>query len=398
MKKPHKEKNKKSLQQNDLNNRSESKTDTSAQILSRLPEKSVARLRCVSKLWLSITKDPYFIKLFETRSPQPSLLVCFFENRKLFVASIPQHLHSLQNSKRSYSCSQPIYRYHMEFPGGHSRFPPTESVHGLICFQVSGTPIVWNPSTRQLLPLPKPRLSWNDLTIFLGYDPVECKHKVMCIPLKRSSDVCRVLTLGSAQKSWKTVKTQHKHRSDNQTCGRCIKGVVYYIAEVYQTHVWVVMSFDVRSEKFDMIQLPSDTDYRSIFLTYEESFACVQMRTTKGGQVRGERCTTLCILEDAKKHKWSSKDVFASAGLFVESLRTVLKLKGCSHAGEFIYASSGLQSLSYILFHDPVKRSCRRFELKGIADDTSRLNNEVTKGWLFTLHAFPNHVESRMPL
>ncbi|XP_006279114.2 LOW QUALITY PROTEIN: putative F-box protein At1g47765, partial [Capsella rubella] len=408
MKKPHKEKNKKSLQQNDLN-RSESETDISAQvtptnnfargytrgigptkratkvgwtsenltseILLRLPEKSVARFRCVSKLWLSITTDPYFIKLFETRSSQPSLLVCFFENEKLFVASIPQHLHSLQNSKRSYSCSQLfiaiIWNFQEDIVAS-----PLRNLSGLICFQVSGTPIVWNPSTRQLLPLPKPRLSWNDLTIFLGYDPVECKHKVMCIPLKRSSDVCRVLTLGSAQKSWKTVKTQHKHRSDNQTCGRCIKGVVYYIAEVYQTHVWVVMSFDVRSEKFDMIQLPSDTDYRSIFLTYEESFACVQMRTTKGGQVRGERCTTLCILEDAKKHKWSSKDVFASAGLFVESLRTVLKLKGCSHAGEFIYASSGLQSLSYILFHDPVKRSCRRFELKGIADDTSRLNNE----------------------
>jgi len=80
--------------------------DLTSEILLRLPEKSIARFRCVSKLWLSITTDPYFINLFETRSPRPSLLVCFIENDKLFVSSIPQHLHSLQNSKRSYSSSQ----------------------------------------------------------------------------------------------------------------------------------------------------------------------------------------------------------------------------------------------------------------------------------------------------
>ncbi|EOA36117.1 hypothetical protein CARUB_v10011786mg, partial [Capsella rubella] len=361
-----------------------------SEILSRLPEKSVARFRCVSKLWLSITKDPYFIKLFETRSPQQSLLVCFFENEKLFVASIPQLRHSLQNSKRSYSCYQSIYGYHMEFPKGYVNFS-TESVEGLICLQESGTPIVWNPSTRQLLTLPKPKFSWNDVKFFLGYDPVQGKHKVMCIPLCRVSNKCRVLTLGSAQESWRsrTIKTCHKHRSKLQSSGQCIKGVVYYKAQVKDTRVWVVMSFDVKSENFDMIQLPSDTNHdKSVLITYEGKLACARINIMKGGRVSGKSCTTFFILEDAKKHKWSRKDVLPVHFGVPPGLTTFLRFEGCTNAGEFIYEVSGFEMVSYILLYDPVKRSCRRFELKGITEDTS----------MYVLHAFPNHVENQMSL
>ncbi|CAA7018525.1 unnamed protein product [Microthlaspi erraticum] len=120
--------------------------DLTSEILLRLPEKSVARFRCVSKLWSSITTDPYFINLFETRSQQPSLLVCFRKNGKLFVYSIPQHTHTLhQKSNKSYSSSQPIDRYHMKIPDEFSYLSLTESVHGLICFQGSATPTVLEP-------------------------------------------------------------------------------------------------------------------------------------------------------------------------------------------------------------------------------------------------------------
>ncbi|KAL9308922.1 putative F-box protein [Arabidopsis thaliana] len=337
--------------------------DLTSEILLRLPEKPIARFRCVSKLWLSITTDPYFINLFETRSPRPSLLVCFKENDKLFVSSIPQHLHSLQNSKSIYSS--------------------TESVQGLICFKKSRVPIVWNPSKRQLITLPIPRLSWNNINIFLGYDPFEGKHKVMCLPFRRSSDVCQVLTLGPAQEfSWITVKTYQTHCSVYQSSGRCIKGVVYYIAQVY--HAWVLMSFDVRSEKFDMIKLPAKI-HIEILITYEGRIACVETRTMKDGYI------ALCILEDAKKHKWSSKDILAPYHHFNASLRTMFRLKGCTHDGEFIYVSSTFRKMDYILFF-------RRFELKGIADDQARLNNGVPYEPIFAFHAFLDHVESQMSL
>ncbi|CDY24359.1 BnaA07g02840D [Brassica napus] len=69
-------------------------TDLTIEILSRLPEKSVARFSCVSKLWSSITSDPSF--------PRSRLLLCFQKHNDLFVSSIPHHN---QNSNRSYSSS-----------------------------------------------------------------------------------------------------------------------------------------------------------------------------------------------------------------------------------------------------------------------------------------------------
>ncbi|KAG7599715.1 F-box-like domain superfamily [Arabidopsis suecica] len=352
--------------------------DLTTEILLRLPARSVLRFRCVSKLWSSITTDSYFVKSFETRfsTLRPSLLVCFKEGDKLFVSSIPQHNH---NSNESYSCPQPIYRYQMKFPEGLSTFPPTESVQGLICFQVSGTPIVWNPSKRELLPLPKPSKSL--YSIFLGYDPVEGKHKVMCMPHSISSDVRWVFTLGSTQESWRTVKTNHRHRSDYNTVGRCIKGVIYYVADIYNMGVWVIITFDVRFEKFGMIGLPSDRFYRDMLINYEGRLAFVEKRK--------RRKSTLWILEDAKIQKWSSsKEFLEPFSYYDKSLKSDFNLKGFTHAGELIYAPSTFHKSFYIIFCDPVRESSRRFEFKGIADDES--GKGVGKGCV--LHTFPNHL------
>ena len=225
-------------------------TDLFIEILSRLPEKSVARFSCVSKLWLSITSHPSF--------PRPRHLLCFQKDDELFVSSIPHHN---QNSNRSYSSSLSFNHHHMtKLPQifGH---PSTESVHGVICFELK-KPIVWNPSTRKFITLPtipRPCKDWRKITLLLWYDPVECKHKVVCIPYKRICYVCRIFTLGSAQESWRTIKVNHKHHSGMHAYGRCIEGVIYYISyNRHQSRGYVVMSFDVGSENFDMIKLPSE--------------------------------------------------------------------------------------------------------------------------------------------
>ncbi|ESQ30808.1 hypothetical protein EUTSA_v10012114mg, partial [Eutrema salsugineum] len=272
-------------------------------LFQRLSLNTVARFRCVSKLWSSITTDPYFIKSFKTRSPRPSLLICLRKKDEFIVSSISQHTHTLhQNSNK-----------------GYTRFPFTESVQGLICFQELETLEIWNPSKRQFLTLPKSRKSWDDLTVLLGYDPVQGKHKVV---------------------AW-----------------RCIKGVIYYIACVYHTRVWVIMSFNVRSETFDMIQLPSGI-HKDMLITNEGRLAC----TGKNRE--------LWILEDAEKHKWSIQGSLSPFDQFNEFHKSF-----------------------YILFFDLVRNSCRRLEFKAFADDESWLNGDMHE-----LHAFPNHIESQMSL
>ncbi|KAJ4894064.1 putative F-box protein [Raphanus sativus] len=310
-------------------------SDLTWEILCRLPAKSVGRFRCVSRLWLSITTDPRFIKSFGT-TRQPSVLLCSIIGHDMFVSSI-----------RYYSPSQPIHLYLIKVPGKHCYFSHMDSVQGLICIDDlnSKVPLVWNPTTGQLLVLPKPKISSRYTNVFLGYDPVE------------------------GQESWRTVRTNFKHRVGAFAIGRCIKGVIYYLARNRQGYDTVVMSFDVRSEIFHMIEVPSSIR-RDELITYKGRLACIDANNDK----------RLWSLEDEdKQHKWSFQD-------FLSPFYKMFELEGSTHAGEFIYVP--FNRLSYIEFYDPVRNSFRKLKLEGIEDE--KIGHAVM--------AFPNHIESLMSL
>ncbi|CAE5959605.1 unnamed protein product [Arabidopsis arenosa] len=157
---------------------------------------------------------------------------------------------------------------------------------------------------RKFKPLCKPDKSWESLIVFLGYDPVERKHKVVSMTCDQASDECRVLTLGSDQESWRTVKTNYKHlpfrgkRKDNYGPCRCINGVLYYQAEI-GPHL-VIMSFDVKSEKFHAIRLPWDDEFSpKMMISYKGKLAYL-------GHSDGKNSLLMWVLEDAKKGEWST--------------------------------------------------------------------------------------------
>ncbi|CAA7024559.1 unnamed protein product [Microthlaspi erraticum] len=358
--------------------------DLTREILSRLPEKSVARFRCVSKLWSSITTDPYFIDLFETRCPGPSLLIYVRkDDNNLCAYSIPQH------SLKAYSSSSLPFirrRYHFDLPGEYSNFTFTESVHGLICVQADQKPIVWiwNPTMTSFLPLPNPNNpSWKRVTLFLGYDPIKGKHKVVCIRCDKVPYECRVLTLGSPQESWRTVETDVKHRACCLTSeGRCINGVIYYKAGIYYNAGMcyspnlALMSFGVRSEKFHMIERPPGALSLDCLLNYGGRLACTDYCLGR-----------LWILEHAER-KWSTKDFLVPSQYYEPSLETKFKAIGFTHAGEFVYLPEDMFPRSFcILFYDPVRNCCRRLKFKEIAEEESWLDRHE-------LLVFPNYTES----
>ncbi|ESQ43446.1 hypothetical protein EUTSA_v10015925mg [Eutrema salsugineum] len=184
------------------------------EIFSKLPVKSILRFRCVSKFWSSIITEPIFTKSFQTKA---RLLLFCKEGDEFFVFSFPQHTGP-------------------------------------------ATPIVWNPSTRKFLPLPKPDKTWKDITVFLGYDPVQCKQKVVCMCL------------------W----TMHQR-------------VLYYRAEIGSYRV--IMSFNVRLEIFNMITTQWDTYWRMMMIAYHGKLACVGSSWNS---------ISLWVLEDAEKQEWSN--------------------------------------------------------------------------------------------
>ncbi|KAG2250595.1 hypothetical protein Bca52824_080731 [Brassica carinata] len=341
--------------------------DLISEILSKLPAKSVGRFRCVSKLWSSVTTDPYFINKFETQSRQrkPCLLVSFKRDDRLFVFSIPQD----RQSSNEYHpiASQPVHSYHMTYPKSR-RFFPRVSVHGLIsCFQEETKPIIWNPTTRKLLILTKPEKSWEYATFFLGYDPVDAKHNEY-----------RVFALGSAQESWRRIKTNHKH---------CVNS--YPTRHTDKTERFgFIMSFDVRSEEFHVIKLPcNNSGPGGILASYEGRLACVTGNAADDG-------TILWTLMDAEKHEWSRRYFPIPIPYYDRSVETVFNFIGITDAGEFVYVPNRFRKLYYVLYYDPKRNKFHRVEFKGIADDESRLKHGLVNSRLYNIPAVMNHIES----
>ncbi|CAA7048450.1 unnamed protein product [Microthlaspi erraticum] len=371
--------------------------DIISEILSKLPLKSLMRFRCVSKLWSSITTDPYFLKSLQTTRPSRLLVVGFRKRDGFFVLSFPQ-----QNLQKPNEPSQPINSYRMTHANPGCPFTiATGSVQGLmICFLEPTKPIVWNPSINKLLPLSKPGDTWKGVRVFLGYDPIEGKHKVVCMPkltCVQALDECKVLTLGSgsAQEPWRKIETIRNHfpltaESSCHSHPRCINGVVYYHAKL-GPHQRVIMSFDVRSEKFHAINLPLPKWTWRLTLSYHGKFACT------GYNIQGNKII-MFVLKDAMKHEWS-RHLFSSLPEHWRNLNRSDVLMGDTDdddGGELIFVRA--KSLEFIYIH-PKRKTLRSVNYRGVLDDF-RQRNGLEDTPLAALAAldefqlFPNHIET----
>ncbi|CAA0292848.1 unnamed protein product [Arabidopsis thaliana] len=227
-------------------------------IFSRVPAKSIARFRCVSKLWESILCRPDFKELFMTMSSiRPPLLLFTFQDDdgNLFFFSSP-HPQIPCNENTSLVPT----RYHVQ----HTTDSFSEigsPLCGFICRRGKrnlDTMVICNPVTGESVSLPKVELkSINTETRpYLGYDPVRKQLKVLCIKSDDIPNTCdehQVLTLENGNHLWRTIQCKpHYPKSD----GICIDGILYYTAGFdMRARVSMVVCFDVRSEKFSFINI-----------------------------------------------------------------------------------------------------------------------------------------------
>ncbi|XP_010495264.1 PREDICTED: putative F-box protein At1g50870 [Camelina sativa] len=367
--------------------------DLALDILSRLPPKSIARSLCVSKLWSSFTTLPSFTKLFATRRSAlpPSLLVTFSKNLKRFVFSFPQH----QNPDGSYP---PAYIYQMtnedSWFWNHS-----ESVHGLVLIKGIKGSVIWNPTMRRFTTLPSPTTNTNIdkgsyVMSYLGYDPLEDKHKVLCVS-KQDSEQPRVLTLG-AQESWRVISKGNfpLHSPIGDHHGQCINGILYYDAylRIGDGGERRIMSFDVRSEKFTSIKLPDFYSRLQIhMIPYKGRVAIVKVASLSS--------INLWILKDGDRHIWKHKIFVLPLSEIDDPLRgNNLSFSGVSDAGELIFTRWSLSKSFYILYFDLRSNSIREALFEGIVGDDFRCRYGLDKFSIYSIDVFPNHIESLMSL
>ncbi|KAG2326949.1 hypothetical protein Bca52824_009677 [Brassica carinata] len=355
--------------------------DLTPEILLRLPAKSAVRFRCVSKLWSSITTRPEFIRSFAIQSSkQPCLLACIDASDKRLFISLPQHVHP----DESYSYVDRLDRYEVNALVDDE--PMSESVHGLVCFGNFNRIVVWNPSMRQHVTLPKPEPRVRYIRSCLGYDPVSDKYKVLCISGKRCQDPL-VFTLGP-QESWRVTQNSPRH-FPTPTMGRigiCINGHVYYQATIpykvddsYEEEK-LLMSFDVRYEKFSTIEKPADPTLRNFLLNYEGKLAW--------------GCTSFSSIRFWVWGMGRNKNGFRQRDPVFEC---ILELKGVTHdTGEFIFAT--MVDAFYVLYYDPKRKRARWIEYEGIGDQEFWIRNGILRGTYYRVDWFPNHSESLMSL
>ncbi|XP_021750196.1 F-box/kelch-repeat protein At3g23880-like [Chenopodium quinoa] len=128
-------------------------------ILTRLPAKSLARFKCVSKDWNSLLKTSHFLKLYLAQS--------LSSNNRLLILNYGSHLETTPlklNSEFDPSANATTYsRFDLPTSFSGYEFSISGSCNGLValsCRNVDNPQLfeimLWNPSTNTHIILPHP--------------------------------------------------------------------------------------------------------------------------------------------------------------------------------------------------------------------------------------------------
>ncbi|KAL0757042.1 hypothetical protein Bca101_094710 [Brassica carinata] len=264
------------------------------EILKRFPVKTLARLTCVSKLWASTIRRQEFNKLWSSSNQQRRS-----SSSSTLIFAFKRDKGYGQDCFFFFSSLQTKNPLEASVTATYLTTHPRDfsappSVHGLICYGPPSEITVYNPTTRRSTTLPQVRFSEEVLVSLLAVVITKC-------------------------------------------CGRG------------------VMSFDVRSEKFDVITVP---------------------------QGRARKFTSMT--------RYDGKLALINAVFW----RMLLNVNGPLRA--FVLAPKELQeSAFFVLYYDPKKKRVRKVDVEGITE-----HEELPlwdKDWKRrTVSIFPGQVENLM--
>ncbi|KAL0877230.1 hypothetical protein Bca101_026935 [Brassica carinata] len=242
--------------------------DITHEILSRLPAKSIARCRVVSKEWDFTLSSQYFTDLFLKMSfLSPCILFTFQAEGKWSFFSLPESM-LISDQKSSGVAVDSL-----------SHIIPLEPACGLLCtkdewvlsIKKDARMMISNPSTGGFKLLPKVKTRRRRVLTYLGYDPVEKVYKVLCMtsrekPFSLQAEQHQVLTLGTGKMNWRMIECSVPHCPHLEDNEVCIDGVLYYLAAgsgSWETSMSMIVCFDIRPEKFKFIVGEAFKDIKS---------------------------------------------------------------------------------------------------------------------------------------
>lgn len=245
--------------------------DAILEILSRLPVKSLARFKTVSKSWHALITDPRFIiRHLISKNNHESLLISHLHPVNWQVLS------SLSLSSETLAIESKSFQLSYAEPNAETRRNAQilGPCNGVFClFDSKDSISLWNPATRNLKFLPQsyvetpPGTFAFDICVGFGFDARNndykvLKYKHMCFPSSVTIAHAEVYSLKTNQ--WREVDVGEEFQPTGNLplspCNPYIDGVFSWFD--IDNHVEkVIFSFDMKDEVFMKTQLP---DYDGI--------------------------------------------------------------------------------------------------------------------------------------
>ncbi|CAL5347129.1 unnamed protein product [Camellia sinensis] len=237
-------------------------------ILSRLSVTTLCRFKCVSKPWLALISDPFFIKTQLNRNTDDN-----HHHDRLILLSSSSNFHSI--NFKSFQFQNNFEAFHLKFPSKQNPNLCKEiwgSCNGLLLMLNDYFSFfLVNPSTRQSKKLPISPFSMNSVdkclcldSYGLGYDSSSDDHKVVSIAhygygCDFDDNIVSVYSLRTS--SWRRIEdSPYIHTPYGPSSGIFVNGALHWFASSFvgSNNSTVIASLDLTYENFGDVPSPVD--------------------------------------------------------------------------------------------------------------------------------------------
>ncbi|KAH6791952.1 hypothetical protein C2S52_002429 [Perilla frutescens var. hirtella] len=231
------------------------------EILLRLPVKPLLRCKCVCKEWCALIRSPSFVdRHFSHESNHECLIVftviCIVYPRNDNTLAFAMYRDNERHSLVEESIHLPLMPINPLFL--HLLGPS----NGVFCvLSLRGRIALFNPAMREFKTLPP--LPLHDESVIEGWlvwgfglEPSSGDYKVVALQKWRSQIFAHVYNLSS--NSWKRIEAVDSLNSAyiEGVCNPFLNGVCHWHAKLVNGDGFAILAFDMRNEKFQVIQVP----------------------------------------------------------------------------------------------------------------------------------------------
>ncbi|EFH60174.1 hypothetical protein ARALYDRAFT_899792 [Arabidopsis lyrata subsp. lyrata] len=244
-------------------------------------------------------------------------------------------------------------------------------------------PVICNPITGRYAILPN-RYTYRKAYSFFGFDPNDKQYKVLSMVYPSGPGDSKILTFGDGDLTWRKIKCPLRYdRHDIKSEGICINGVLYYLGSPNdEISDYVIVCFDVRSEKFTFIDVErfcrlinykgklaviyweDDVDIHELY--YQEGID-VDKYVEENLEADAINELRLWILEDVEKQEWSK---YAYTWTDDKFFRRLVSIGGVTASGEIVFSMRKYTTKQpfYVFYFNLERNTLQRVEIKGFGE------------------------------